>query len=110
LQIVRVVGSGGMSLAMKRAESTSTRSTMNKGETMKTLTHMQTRRTGNDGGRFRVRACLSGIARHSEKIWFCVTFLLFLVMGPFSAIAVLGGLFSLAGEEQRAAMSEPPRL
>ncbi len=43
----------------------------------------------------------------SEAFWFCLSFLLFLVMGPFSAIAVLIGLFSLASEENRQKMTEP---
>ena len=43
----------------------------------------------------------------SEVFWFCLSFLLFLVMGPFSAVAVIIALFSLAGEEQRQGMSEP---
>lgn len=45
--------------------------------------------------------------RIGERIWSCVqflwlgvTFLLFLVMGPFAAIAVIPAVFSLAGNLQ----------
>lgn len=50
---------------------------------------------------------LSQVARLSEPFWFCVSFLLFLVMGPFSVIAVVYGLWSLASEENRQKMIEP---
>lgn len=48
-----------------------------------------------------------------EKIWNCVqflwlgvTFLLFLIMGPFAAIAVIPAVFSLAGNLQDGAEPE----
>ncbi|MGB9711622.1 MAG: hypothetical protein ACP5SG_06225 [Dissulfurimicrobium sp.] len=34
----------------------------------------------------------------SEAFWFTTTFLLFLALGPFSAIAVVFGVLSLAGK------------
>jgi len=46
-------------------------------------------------------------ARLSEPFWLCVSFLLFIVMGPFSVIAVLYGLWSLASGENREKMTEP---
>ena len=46
----------------------------------------------------------------SESCWFALTFLLFLLLGPFSVIAVLAGLGSLASEEHREKMTEPARL
>jgi len=46
-------------------------------------------------------------ARWSEPFWLCVSFLLFIVMGPFSVIAVLYGLWSLANGENREKMIEP---
>ncbi|PIE69754.1 MAG: hypothetical protein CSA21_00655 [Deltaproteobacteria bacterium] len=49
-------------------------------------------------------------ARLSEAFWFSVTLLLFLVMGPFSIVAVLIGLCSLATKEQRMQMIEPASL
>ncbi len=53
-------------------------------------------------------------ARHTTQIgescWFCLTLALFLLMGPFSVIAVLMGLRSLASEENQAKMTEPARL
>ena len=51
---------------------------------------------------------LSAIAaRWSESLWLCISFLLFIVMGPFSVIAVLYGLWSLANGENREKMIEP---
>jgi hypothetical protein len=47
----------------------------------------------------------------SEAFWFCLSMLLFLVMGPFSAVAVVIGLWSLAtSEECRNNMVEPASL
>lgn len=47
------------------------------------------------------------LARMSEPFWFAVAFLLFLAMGPFSVIAVVYGLWSLASGENRERMVEP---
>ena len=43
----------------------------------------------------------------SEPFWLCISFLLFIIMGPFSVIAVLYGLYSLANGENREKMIEP---
>jgi len=41
------------------------------------------------------------LAEHvSESFWFCLAFLLFIIMGPFSAVAVLIGLWSLAADDE----------
>lgn len=45
-----------------------------------------------------------------EIFWFCLTLFLFVLMGPFSAIAVLIGLGSLASEKNREQMIEPAHL
>lgn len=77
---------------------------------MNIASHSQVRTAGNDGGRSlptRIRAHLTNI---TESFWFCLSFILFLLMGPFSAIVVLIGLGSLASEENRERMSEPARL
>ena len=47
------------------------------------------------------------VSRYSEGVWFCLSFILFLVMGPFSVFAVLVGLYSLATGEQKEKMVEP---
>lgn len=39
-------------------------------------------------------------AKSSESFWFCLSFLLFIVMGPFSAIVVLIELCSLASSDE----------
>ena len=71
------------------------------------LTHPKP--SGNDGGHCpsaRLRPLLPHLA---ESFWFGLCFVLFLLMGPFSAIAVLIGLGSLASEENRERMQEPAR-
>lgn len=45
----------------------------------------------------------------SEVVWLCITFMLFVAMGPFSVIAVLYGLLSLATRKNREKMVEPAR-
>ena len=77
---------------------------------MNIASHSQIKTAGNDGGHSLtawVRAHLTSI---TESFWFCLSFILFLLMGPFSAIVVLIGLGSLASEENRERMSEPARL
>ena len=66
--------------------------------------------SGDDGGHSPVQWVRVHLTQIIESFWFCLTFLLFLLLGPFSAIAVLIGLGSLASEESRARMSEPARL
>lgn len=69
----------------------------------------QTQAGHNQGaGHVSLNKCLSGrIARLSEFIWLCITFLLFIVMGPFSVIAVVYGLWALATGENKEKMIEP---
>lgn len=46
-------------------------------------------------------------AAHSEHFWSCIAFVLFLLMGPFSAIAVVIGLWNLTNSEYTSRMTEP---
>lgn len=77
---------------------------------MKNLLHYQANQSGNDGGRSLVIWVRAHLTQFVETFWFCLTFVLFLALGPFSAIAVLFGLGSLAKEENRERMTEPARL
>lgn len=77
---------------------------------MNILSQHQANQSGNDGGHFLVKWIRGHLTQISESFWFCLTFLLFLLLGPFSAFAVLIGLGSLANEESRARMTEPARL
>ena len=54
-----------------------------------------------------LRSIANKVSQLSEALWLCITFVLFIVMGPFSIIAVAYGLWSLASEENRAKMIEP---
>ena len=50
------------------------------------------------------------LSHMSEYLWFCLSFLLFIIMGPFSAVAVVIALFSLAGKENQNKMTEPAHI
>lgn len=45
-----------------------------------------------------------------ERFWFLSTFILFMVMGPFSVFAVTIGLFSLAKNQDNKEAPEPASL
>ncbi len=64
-----------------------------------------------EGKRRRERSFFKSIgrcrAKGSEAFWFCLSLLLFLLMGPFSAIAVVIGVCSLATDKNRESMIEP---
>ena len=72
-----------------------------------TITANQTK----DNGFSLISRTKAMAAKFSESFWFCMSFLLFIVMGPFSAVAVLIGLWSLAtSEECRDNMIEPAHI
>lgn len=77
---------------------------------MHMLPHSQVTQSENDGGRSLATWIRAHLARVIESFWFCLTFVLFLLLGPFSAVVVLIGLGSLASEEHRERMIEPARL
>jgi hypothetical protein len=70
----------------------------------------QANQTKSDGGYFSVNWIRAHLAQCIESLWCCLAFLLFLLLGPFSAVVVLIGLGSLANEENRKRMTEPARL
>ena len=71
--------------------------------------HTLTNAMTNDGGHSLLQKTMMLLARLSEPFWFCMSFLLFLLMGPFSAVAVLVGLYTLA-KENKSKMIEPASL
>ena len=77
---------------------------------MNILPQSQANQSRSDGGHFLVKWIRAHLVQVIESFWFCLTFVLFLLMGPFSIIAVLIGLGSLASEENRDRMTEPARL
>jgi hypothetical protein len=46
-------------------------------------------------------------SQSSEKFWFCLSLILFIAMGPFSVIAVVMGLWSIAKEQKGRKVAEP---
>jgi len=64
-----------------------------------------------DGGLSLVNRAVTLSAKLSEFFWFCLSFLLFIIMGPFSAVAVVIGIWNLAGDENcRQNMVEPANI
>lgn len=76
---------------------------------MRTLDHIHSGHYGSEGRVSFSKSLLSRISRLSESIWLGITFLLFIIMGPFSVIAVLYGLWSLATGENKERMIAPVR-
>ncbi len=77
------------------------------------MTHLKKNRSNrnkSDGGRSPLCWFRAHLSQISEGFWFCLSFILFILLGPFSAIVVLIGLGSLAGEDKRQSMVEPARL
>ncbi len=72
--------------------------------------HMLTTTVKGEGGHSLLTRVMASWSALSEYFWFCLLFLLFIVMGPFSAIAVVIGLCSLANEENRNRMIEPESI
>ncbi len=64
----------------------------------------------SDGGQSLLKSIGKYWSKLSELFWFCLSFLLFLLMGPFSVFAVIIGLCSLAGEKNRSTMTEPASI
>ena len=54
-----------------------------------------------------IKSLFSKVSGLSETIWLCITFFLFVLMGPFSVIAVVYGLWTLGSAENREKMTEP---
>lgn len=70
----------------------------------------QAKRTEGDDGLFPVKWIRAHLSQCMESFWCCLAFLLFLLLGPFSAIVVLIGLGSLANEATKKEMTEPAQL
>ncbi len=71
--------------------------------------HTLTNAMTNDGGHSLLQKTMRFFSSLSEPFWFCLSFLLFLLMGPFSAVAVLFGLCTLA-KENKSKMIEPASI
>lgn len=74
---------------------------------MRALHHTQVGHQGREVNNSIIASLLNSISKLSEAIWLTITFLLFIVMGPFSVIAVLYGLWALATGETKEQMIEP---
>ena len=72
--------------------------------------HILTGTIKHESGHTLLKMAWARLAAVSEYFWFCLSFLLFVIMGPFSAIAVVIGLCSLASDENRNRMVEPESI
>lgn len=61
----------------------------------------------SEEGRSPVKWLRANMPQICEWFWFGVSLLLFILLGPFSAVVALIGLGSLASKEQRERMTEP---
>ena len=52
---------------------------------------------------------LNFVTAYSEYFWFSISFVLFLLLGPFSIIAVVIGLWNLSSGEHVKEMTEPAK-
>ena len=94
-----------------RIKTNTTEPKEEKGGTMSILQQAFTTDQKKAGGLSLIKRAKSLAARFSESFWFCLSFLLFIVMGPFSAIAVLIGLWSLvSSDECKDNMVEPESI
>ena len=57
-----------------------------------------------------VKELAATLKKTSEIFWLTTSLALFIVMGPFSALAVIPALFSLSSEKYRNRMQEPERI
>ncbi len=54
-----------------------------------------------------IKELAATLKKTGEIFWFASSLALFIVMGPFSAVAVIPALFSLGSEKYRSRMREP---
>lgn len=77
---------------------------------MNSLQHSRYGEIRNDGGHYLIKRFKAWMAVIGEWFWFGFSFVLFLALGPFSAVVVLIGLKSLASEERQLEMTEPAKV
>lgn len=63
-----------------------------------------------DGGHTLLSWIQAHMSHICESFWFCLAFVLFIILGPFSAVVVLIGLGNLASEESRSKLVEPASI
>ena len=74
---------------------------------MSALIHLLSRNQTNLEKKSFLTRLHDRFAQLSETFWFCLSLLLFVVMGPFSVIAVVFGLWSLANNQKVKESVEP---
>jgi hypothetical protein len=77
---------------------------------MSALIHLLSKNQGLRGKAAMLAACGKRFAPLSEAFWFTTSLLLFVALGPFSAIVAVIGLGSLATKEQRKQLQSPAKV
>jgi hypothetical protein len=77
---------------------------------MSALIHLLSKNQTNKEKKSLLTRLHDRFAQLSETFWFCLSLLLFIVMGPFSIIAVVFGLWSLANNEKTKESPEPQSI
>jgi hypothetical protein len=99
-----------MSLAInKTTKKKAVRLRTQKESIMRAIHHTPAGRHGSEEHVSLIQRLSDRVSHLSEGIWLCTTFLLFILMGPFSVIAVVYGLWALASSEYKEKMAEPAR-
>lgn len=75
--------------------------------TMSAVNHLTASHGRKEVNESLFRRMAAATAKMSEIFWLGLTFLLFIVMGPFSVIGVIYGLWALGSGENRERMVEP---
>ena len=74
---------------------------------MSALIHLLSKNHTNPERKSLLTRLHERFAQLSETFWFCLSLLLFVVMGPFSVFAVVIGLWSLANNDKTKESQEP---
>ncbi len=77
---------------------------------MSALIHLLSKNQGLQGKAHWLAGLARRFAHLGEAFWFVTSLLLFIALGPFSAIVALIGLGSLATKEQRKHLQGPAKV
>ena len=74
---------------------------------MSVLTQIFPKISSHHGEKKTAAKLIAMVKSMSEVIWFTIAFALFVIMGPFSAVAALVGVFTFVGKNEKTREPEP---
>lgn len=74
---------------------------------MSALIHLVANHQQKKGNKSIISKMAMAMSHSGEAFWFALSLVLFLVMGPFSVIAVIAGLYQIATSEKNQKSQEP---